>query len=216
MQKIRFIFGIRVVFSFFILFTNGYAAYGADTYSGSNNAAINTAQNQNTSYLTGAEMQVIAEINKARTNPPQFAEQYLAEWAGKSSNARECYEKMKKMTPREALIPSFALSQAAKDFANESGGSGQVGSTGSDSSGLWTRIDKYGIWSGVVAESISYGYNDPLKIIAQLLVDSKTSCGGQQENILNTGNRFVGVGMATHKTYRYMCVINFASEIKDK
>ncbi|OQX11077.1 MAG: hypothetical protein BWK80_45140 [Desulfobacteraceae bacterium IS3] len=214
MQKIGFIFGIRVVFGFFILFTNSYEAYGADTYSGRNNAAINTAQN--TSYLTSAEMQVIAEINKARTNPPQFAEQYLAEWAGKSSNARECYEKMKRMTPREALIPSFALSQAAKDFANESGRSGLVGSTGSDSSGLWTRIDKYGIWSGVVAESISYGYDDPLTIIAQLLVDSKTSCGGQQENILNTGNRFVGVGMAAHKTYRYMCVIAFASDIKDK
>lgn len=214
MQKITFIFRVKVLFTFFVLFANAYSADAAEAYPGWNDSVVNTAQNA--SYLTAAEKQIIAEINKARSNPSLFAEKYLAGWSGKSGNALECYEKMKKMTPREPLMPSFALSRAAKDLVNDAGKSGQTGSTGSDGSDSWSRIDIYGVWSGVVAESISYGYNDPLTIIAQLLVDSKTSCEGQQENILNPGNRFVGVGMGTHKTYRDMCVINFASDIKDK
>ncbi|WP_207678720.1 CAP domain-containing protein [Desulfonema magnum] len=168
---------------------------------------MNTARE--VSYLTEAEKQVIIVLNKARTNPPLFAEKYLAEWADKSHVAKDCYDRLKGMRPIKPLYPSKALSMAARDYVNKT-------YKNTESALLWTRrLESYGKWNGDIAESIFYGRRDPLEIVVQLMIRREESAMKHQENILNPLHHFVGVAMGPHNIYRYVCVAEFASDIKE-
>ncbi len=188
-------------------FIYGINAYGADI-AGWEGVTVNTAQDA--SYLTEEEKQIIAELNKVRSNPKAFAETYLA---GQHSGSA-CYEKIRNMNPMPVLYPSRALSAAAKDHADDMGKTGQQGSTGSDGSSWWQRIRRHGIWSGIAGESICYGHQNASEVIVQLLITSK-SCDEQRENLLNPMANFVGAAAGPHTAYQTICVITFAADIKD-
>lgn len=190
------------------LLISGTAAYSADIFE-QEGVSVNTAQN--VSYLTEEEKQIIAELNKVRSNPKAYAETYLA---GQHSGSA-CYEKIRNTQPMPVLYPSQALSAAAKDHVSDMGKSGQQGSIGSDGSSWWQRIQRHGIWSGIAGESICYGHGTPSEVIIRLLVSSKF-CDEQTENLLNTRANFAGVARGPHTAYETICVITFASDIKEK
>lgn len=184
------------------------ASYGADIAEWEA-AAVNTAEH--VSYLTEEEKQIIAELNKVRSNPGAYAETYL----GARHSGSPCYEKIRNTRQMPVLYPSQALSAAAKDHVNDTGKSGQQGSTGSDGSSWWQRIQRYGIWTGLAGESICYGQESAAEVIIRLLLTSK-SCEEQIENLLNTGANFVGLATGPHTAYQKICVITFAADIKDQ
>lgn len=186
----------------------------AERLAGWNMLALDTAKGVR--YMTRSEREVVIFLNKARTNPARFSQQYLSAVRNQNSYAEECYQELLASPPLPLLSPSKALSLAARAHATDMGEAGQTGHVGTDGSSLSTRINRFGSWGSSVAENCSYGYRDPLEIVLQLLIDEEVPSRGHRRNILNAQLRFVGVAIEPHKGYDYNCVMDFAGSIEDR
>ena len=167
----------------------------------------NMAEDPNAAYFAKLENDVLDEINKARTNPKEYAEKYLVPYVenGNASEAmKECIIEMKDTKALKALQPSKKLTLAAKEWVNVQGPGGGVGhgNTGE-------RIHKQGLYPHTWSENISYGYNDARKIVIQLLEDDKVPGREHRKTILSRAYTHVGIGCGPHKIYRFMCVQDF-------
>lgn len=177
-------------------------------------AQLDTARG--VAYLSEREKGVVLYLNRARVNPPLFARLYVKPHAARIAAARECYEQMLRTPPRPPLQPSKALTLAARDHALDMGRTGRIGHRGSDGSNLAARVSRYGHWKRRLAENCSYGWDDPLQIVLQELIDDGVSGRGHRKNVLNPQLHYVGVALRPHKQHRHNCVQDFAGEIKDK
>ncbi|MCI0512443.1 tetratricopeptide repeat protein [candidate division KSB1 bacterium] len=185
-------------------------------------------------FLSDLEQEVVAEINRLRTNPAEYADQYVAPFKihfqgnlitepGKVSiithegvaAVEECYQVLKKTAAMRALLPARGLSRAAKDHVTGQGPTGDTGHDGVDGSRMSERIARYGNWGGGCAENISYGHNDARRIVLQLIIDDGVASRGHRKNLLNASYRFVGVACGAHARYGYMCVQDFSVEYED-
>lgn len=179
--------------------------------------ALNTASSAD--YLTAEEKEVILLVNMARSNPRQFAIGFLESRKGESPEARECYNEMVKTQPLQVLLPSKALSLAARDHAIDMGETGDIGHVSSDGKTATQRVEKYGSFTGLYNgpwENCSYGLESPLDIVLQLLIDKDVPGRGHRKNILHKDVRYIGTSIKPHKTYRVNCVMDFADEVTDK
>jgi uncharacterized protein YkwD len=180
-------------------------------------------------YLTENEKDVILEINKARSNPARYAEQYvkplLSRFSGNDVDlpgemtirtnegpraVQECIAAMRTQVPRSALSPSRALSLAARDHVRDTGPGGIVGHRGTDGSMPSDRVHRYdaGLYAG---ENIDYGFQTARTVVVQLLVDDGVASRGHRENIMRPEYALIGVSVGGHKVYAWMCVIDFAA-----
>jgi len=168
-----------------------------------------------TTYMSAGEKQVLLLLNKARFDPPRFARQYLSDKIDKGDYARECYDEMLALKSMAVFKPALALSRSSADHAKDMGRTGQTGHVSSDGSTMDTRIKRYGDWRGMIAENCSYGFDDPLSIVLQLLIDDGVPSRGHRRNIFNPKALFVGVSIQPHKRYGFNCVQDFAGGITD-
>lgn len=200
----------------FILFVAFEGVRGQDIRTGWDVATLNTAVDL--PYLTNAEKDVILLLNEVRTNPRKFAEAYMKDKQSESSEAKECYRELISTTPRPALLPSRALCLSARDHAKDMGENDMTGHVSSDGATATQRVERYGKFIGMYNgpwENCSYGFDDPLDIVLQLLVDQGVPSRGHRKNILEPHIHFVGVSIQPHKTYRFNCVMDFADAIQD-
>ena len=186
------------------------------------------------SYLSELEKDVILELNKVRTNPKEYAEDYLVTmrklYSGKflqypdeiklltkegNKALEECIKVLQSAKPVKVLVPYYGLTQAARYHQKDQSKTGQTGHTGSDGSTVSERIEMYGQWNGQIAENIDYGSNDAFKIVASLLIDDGVSSRGHRRNLLNSVYGYVGVACGPHSKYKGVCVIDFAQEFTD-
>ena len=189
---------------------------------------IDTARNAD--YLSESEKDVILISNAVRTNPAKFGELYVKPITKRFDGlimsepngtliqtnegvkvVNELYNQLLNENSFDIFLPSKGLSQAAKDHALDQSKTGGLGHTGSDGSQPFDRMNKYGNWDGYAGENISYGRNDGLGIILQLLIDDGVPSRGHRVNILNPNFNIVGVGIDKHSQYGYVCVIDYAS-----
>jgi uncharacterized protein YkwD len=180
------------------------------------------------SYLSDNEKDVILEINKARSNPARYAEEYvkplLTRFSGNDVSlpgemtirtnegpraVQECITAMRAQAPRSILSTSKALSLAARDHVKDTGPKGIVGHQGSDGSMPDDRAHRYDR-SLYVGENIDYGFQTARTIVVQLLVDDGVASRGHRENILRREYGLIGVAIGDHTVWRYQCVIDFA------
>ena len=174
----------------------------------------NIAEDPNAAYFAKLENDVLEEINKARTNPKEYAEKYLLPYVknGSASAAmKECINEMKAMQPLPPLKCGKGLALAAQEWVRLQGPSEYIG----HDMNLWVRLAKY-CYFGYYGENISYGYNNARKIVIQLLEDDKVPGREHRKTILSRAFTHVGIGCGTHKRYSYMCVQDFAERYKDK
>ncbi len=190
---------------------------------------------QDTSYLSTLEKDVITELNKVRTDPKGYAEnqvtKYRALYQGNlivrpgeismSTNegvsaVDECYKVLMATSPMGTLTPSKGMSKASQDLVSSQSGTNDIGHNASDGSDPFTRMERYGRYSGNAAENVDYGYNDAEKIVLALLVDDGVSSRGHRANILDDRLHYIGVAAGTHKLYRYMFVMDFAGGYTEK
>lgn len=196
-------------------------------------AELNTAKDA--TYLNELEQNVILELNKVRSNPKRYAEDYLEElrtaFKGKLFNypgqitlrsdegirpLEECIKVLKKAKPCEILKPSKGLSRAAAELMEDQqkyGGTGHISRKGANTQ---QRIEKYGEWNICSAENITYGSYDARQIVIFLLIDDGVPNRGHRENILNSCFQFAGVANGRHPSYDTLCVIDFAGDYKTK
>ena len=197
-------------------------------------AELNTAKDA--AYLNELVQNVILELNKVRSNPRRYAEEYMeelrADYKGKlfyvpgqeipvrtDEGIRpldECIRVLKKTDPRPLLQPSKGLAKAAGELMEDQqkhGGTGHISRKGANPQ---KRIEKYGTWDICSSEDIAYGSFEARQIVISLLIDDGVPNRGHRKNILNPCTHFAGVSKGSHPTYRAMCVIDYAGEYKTK
>ncbi len=196
-------------------------------------AALDTARSAD--YLSGAEKDLVLEINKLRSNPPRYAELYLLPRRGSYSGRLykspgeidirtnegvaaldECIAELRKSRPRGLLMPSRGLSRAARDHAADQGRTGATGHGGSDGSSTESRMDRYGRWDVAAGENISYGHGEAREILIQLAVDDGVSSRGHRRNLMQEELGYVGLSIGRHPKFGSLCVMDFAGQYADK
>lgn len=193
---------------------------------------LNTAASS--SYLSTFDKEVILEINKLRSNPAQYAAEYVEPlrklYKGYSLNypgnlplmtkegvsaLNECVRFLKAHSPVSILQPSIGLTSAARDHVADQSRRGGTGHRGHDRSGFRDRIERYGKWRGTIAENIAYGDVSPRQVVIYLLIDDGIRSRGHRLNFLNKNLRLVGVAEGSHPYYKKMCVMEFAGEFQN-
>jgi len=219
---------------FFLLLTlAGFASPTKQIQEKSWPTELNTAKNAN--YLEELEQQVIHELNKVRSNPKRFANEYLEElrtaYSGKLYTypgqdplksqegirpLEECIQVLQQTEPMPLLNPAEGLAKAANDLAADQQKYGGIGHITRNGSTPQKRIEKYGDWDHCSAEDITYGSFEARQIVIALLIDDGVPDRGHRKNILNPCFRFAGVANKTHPSYLSMCVIDYAGAYKTK
>lgn len=195
---------------------------------------LNTAAN--TTYLSPIEKEIILEVNRFRSNPAKYANDYIAplsknynnkllNYPGEKISIRtqegvkalyECVSALQKATPKPIMYPSKALTKATGDHQKDQAETGKTGHTGSDNSTLKERIERYGKWQVRIAENIAYGNSSARQIVIFLLIDDGVKSRAHRKNLLNTDLKLVGVSFGKHPVYRTMCVMDFAGGMENK
>jgi len=162
-------------------------------------------------YLTEDEKNLIFYTNLARMNGPLFEktilEQYLEDKIP-TSYTRSLRRELKKLEPLSILAPEKDLYNVAKGHASLSGKRGTTGHQ---------RFEKrYGPLMGKyndVAENCAYGYEDPMVILIELLIDEGIRNLGHRKNLLNPNYNSLGVAIRPHKKFRYNAVMSFGRKV---
>ncbi len=199
-----------------------------------NEGKLNTAANA--CYLSSIEKEIILEINRFRTNPAKYANNYIVPLAKNYKNKllnypgdkttirtregvkalHECVRELQNAAPQPILYPSKTLTKSANDLQKHQAKTGETGHAGENNSTLKERIERYGNWQVQIAENIAYGNTSARQIVIFLLIDDGVKNRGHRKNLLNPDLKMVGVSFGKHPVYGTMCVMDFAGEIENK
>jgi len=189
------------------------------------------------SYLSELEQEVLAEINRARTAPRDYAA-YVAEWRPYFEHKRltlpgkepvrtaegvgaidEAVRFLEGASPLEALTPSRGMSAAARDHVADMGPGGAIGHLGMDGSDTGERLDRHGEWASYkgekIGEVICYGTDSAREIVIQLIVDDGVPTRSHRDTLFEPTFHFAGVSCGPHAQFGSFCVVTFASNYID-
>lgn len=196
-------------------------------------AELQTAKT--TSCLDELEREVVLELNKVRSNPNQYADEYLEELkAAFSGNLYtypgqetlrskegiapliECISVLKSTAPIPILNPSEGLTRSAEELLKDQQRYGGIGHITRAGLTPQNRIEKYGEWDICSAEDITYASFEARQIVIALLIDDGVPERAHRKNILNPCFHYAGVAYGKHPGYQTMCVIDYAGDYKTK
>jgi hypothetical protein len=194
---------------------------------------LNTAKES--AWMNELERNVIQELNKVRSDPKRFAEEYLEElqtafngklftYPGqdpvKSQEGIgpliECINVLKQTESMARLVPAEGLCKAAAELVTDQQKHGGIGHIARNGSTPQQRIERYGEWDICSAEDITYGSFEARQIVIALLIDDGVLERSHRKNILNPCFRFAGVANGNHPSYLSLCVIDYAGDYKSK
>ena len=164
----------------------------------------------------GLEAQVLTELNYARANPAAYAEELSqGGWALRDEDPRVVDEAIGFLLAQRPLPPLRAhagLQAAAGAHVRAQARRGTEGH-GAAAGGQAARLKTEGVWAGLSAEAISYGYAEAREVVLQLVVDSRVPGRGHRKTIFGAGYSLAGVACGPHAAYGAMCVIDFAGAL---
>lgn len=190
---------------------------------------------RNLSNWSNIEKDLVLATNMARTNPALFSKEYLEPLLnsfdgntlirkngerirteeGKKA-VQEAIDFLTKQKSLGILSISNGIRKGSMDHVKDIGLKGLTQHDGTDNSSPWDRMDRYGTATGLSSENISFGTNDGINVVLDLIVDDSVPSRGHRENIFTPELKFIGVACGEHKTYGVMCIQDFASGYTEK
>ena len=173
---------------------------------------------------------VIAEMNRCRQNPKEYAETVLRKRLecfiydkiyidanGKRIKTKEgrgrvleVIDELKGMDPIEPLTYDEGLTNAARFHCSDIGPSGHTGHNSSDGTSMGDRLKRFVKDRMIMGENIDYGNSSAEDIVVNLVIDDGVTNRGHLKNIMNSSFRRAGVAIGPHKKHKFMCVIDFS------
>lgn len=156
---------------------------------------------KNTSWMSDKEKKCLYYLNVARMDPQGFCNRYIIpKWKRDTGNIYllTLIDYMYSMKPLNALKPDKVNFESAKCHAVESGKTGFVGHARNSKN---CPVSYYG-------ECCSYGIEDPLGVILQLLIDEGVSSLGHRYICLSWYES-VGIAQAPHSSFGVNTVLDF-------
>jgi len=158
---------------------------------------------------TSSEKKVLDYINQIRTNPQLFLKDVALPYIKNNDFSRNRYAKslireLEKLDSMQPLEFENSLQEMSVDFAKEAGKKGWVGHRR-----VSQRFDKYADHVEITAENLQYGFDDPLDIVMDLLIDFDIPNLGHRKNILDPNFSIIGVSIEKHKSYEFITVMTF-------
>lgn len=182
----------------------------------------------------GFENQIIEEMNLARTDPAGYARvlrEQIPRFDGKvlrrpgqiairtvegAPAVVEAAAILDTLTPMGPLTRSAGLARAAREHVRDQGPTGGMEHRGTDGSTPAIRADRYGTWDILLSENISFGAPTAREVVTQLIIDDGVPSRGHRRNLLNPEARVAGAACGPHRTYRIMCVIDYAGSYVER
>lgn len=174
------------------------------------------------------EREIVTELNFARQHPRRYAERLRAyrrhfrgkivHYPGKREGLRteegvaavdEAIAFLRRQPPVPPLAPAPLLADAAAAHVAEQGPRGATGHLSKNGDDPRDRVRRHG-GGDYVAETITYGPPSAVEVVRQLIVDDDVPNRGHRRTVFAAEMRFVGIGCGPHRTYRVMCVAEFA------
>ena len=184
--------------------------------------------------LSKLEQEVVAELNLARTQPKAYAKfliDYAKHYNGKDvrftgevtmttnegvAAVNEAIKFLNNQKPLPKLTVDKGLCLSAKDMARMQGATAKIGHVGTDGSSPTARFVRHGDWDGLCIENIDYGNNNARRIVISMIVNDGMKTRAFRKSVFEPKFHQVGVAYGPHKTYYYMCVIDYAEKFRDK
>lgn len=158
---------------------------------------------------TESEKKVVELINQVRTNPQLFLNEVALPYIKENDLSRNRYAKslireLERLDSMKPLAFDSSLQKMSVDFAEEAGKKGWVGHRRTEK-----RFEEYASEVEITAENLQYGYDKPLDIVMDLLIDIDIPNLGHRKNILDPLFSIIGVAINNHKNYEYLTVMSF-------
>jgi uncharacterized protein YkwD len=169
-----------------------------------------------------ASEDIIAELNKARSNPGAYADwletlrpYYRENVLGlpgedrirtQSGTLDSAIAFLRQLQPLPPLTISPGMSRGAQDHVNDLGSIGAIGSTGSDNSSAGDRVNRYGNWGTSITELTSYGKRTASAAVVFLVLNDRL-----RAEMFNPAFQVLGVACGTHANQETMCVLDYAA-----
>ena len=184
--------------------------------------------------LSRLETDVLRETNRARQDPRGYAdllERQLGHYDGNLLRipgqtpirteegpraVREAIRVLRGLQPIPALGYAPGLSRAARDHVRDQGRRGATGHRGTDGSSMSDRVSRHGQWDVSLSENIAYGPATGRDVVIGLIVDDGVPNRGHRLTIFDPTLRVAGVACGEHRTYRVMCVVNYAARFDER
>ncbi len=156
-------------------------------------------------FATREEKNAYHYLNYARTKPREFCERFIVpNWDKTNSYQNSLVKTLRTMAPVHPIFPEFKLFQSALCHARTSGKSGYVGHDRQKDPKTGSKCNSY-----YTGECCSYGYEDGLGVIIQLLIDNNVPSLGHRILCLTHGFNMVGISIQPHQRYGFNCVLDF-------
>ncbi len=177
--------------------------------------------------------EIYEELNRARTDPATVAadllkaknfyknKEYKNPALGFTFETQEGVKAVedaieflkKKVYPQKPLAHSDKLDRAAQSLLQHYDQTGGT-SPSQEEFGLQKRLSKELGTVKSMAESSSFGFNNPREIIYQLIIDDGVSSRANRKNLYSPNFQEVGLAVGRHKDYGYCCIIDFHGDGK--
>eukprot|EP00831_Metopus_contortus_P034621 TRINITY_DN275_c0_g1_i4.p2 TRINITY_DN275_c0_g1~~TRINITY_DN275_c0_g1_i4.p2 ORF type:complete len:237 (+),score=48.04 TRINITY_DN275_c0_g1_i4:47-712(+) len=122
---------------------------------------------------------------------------------------------LRKQESLPVLVYSKEIEKAAMMHAADIGEAGQSGHIGGNGQTPTQRVAKQVKWTRMVAETVELGGKDAGDIIAALIADDGNEERSNRKVIFSKNVRYVGIGVAPHKLYGTVTVIDFVGGVHE-
>ena len=168
----------------------------------------------NTESLNDFEKDVILYTNLARLNGRKFCEIYIIPLLKSRPNnlyIKSLIKDLNETNNLPMLLPNSILIKAAEYHATDLGKSGTFEHESTDGTSFSKRMSSFG-YNNPAGENLYGGFEDPLGVVVDLLIDEGIKDVGHRKNILDKDFNAIGVSRKPHTKYDYNVVMDFGQD----